>query len=267
MKIRFTKMHGLGNDFIVIDGINQRVALTPSCIVALANRHTGIGFDQCLMIEKSEDPTVDFFYRIFNADGGEVSQCGNGARCLARFIQRYGLSNKTSFRVKTQTTEMTLKINSNHTVTVDMGVPSINKSLASTLTIGAESVTFYTIDVGNPHAVILVNDIVEAPVATLGAELSKHSFFPNQCNIGFMQIVNSNAIKLRVFERGCGETLACGSGAVAAATIGMLHHHLTESVTVGLTLGELLIHWPDRNASVYMTGDAAFIYEGVLVDN
>lgn len=263
MKIQFTKMHGLGNDFMVIDGIRQSIALTPEIVCALANRNTGIGFDQCLIIEAPTSTDTDFFYRIYNADGSEVGQCGNGARCLARFVERYGLTHKKMINVATATTRMSLQLNSNATVTVDMGHP--HYELASTpnsLIIDNIAYEFHTLNLGNPHAVLMTNDINQAPVQTIGKQLSQHSFFPEQCNIGFMQLISPTHIKLRVYERGTGETQACGSGAVAAMAIGKLYHALAKDVTVSLPGGDLNVLWPENQASIYLTGDATFVYEG-----
>lgn len=264
MNIRFTKMHGLGNDFMVVDATQQSVAFTPEQIALLARRDTGVGFDQCLILEESHQPDIDFFYRIYNADGSEVGQCGNGARCLARFVQHYGLSDKKSIKVSTKTTQMTLHINEDNTVTVDLGRPQWEKKRQH-LTIENHTYEFYQIDVGNPHAILLSEEIDTAPVKTVGRQLSIHPFFPNQCNIGFMQILQPNHIRYRVYERGCGETQACGSGAVAAAAIGSLYHGLTNTVTVSLAGGDLIVHWPDHAQSIFLTGSATFVYEGILM--
>lgn len=263
MMIRFTKMHALGNDFMVVDAVNQTVTFTPEKIKAWANRHTGIGFDQCLIVEPSNDTNIDFFYRIYNADGSEVGQCGNGARCLARFIQYYQLSDKKTLTVATHTTRMTLQINADDTVSVNFGQPQWDLE-SHQLTIEGASYDFHCINVGNPHAIILTKDIAQAPVQTIGKTLSTHSFFPDQCNIGFMQILNANHIHNRVYERGCGETMACGSGAVAAAITGILFHNLNNALTVTLPGGDLFIDWPDRNGPIYLTGTATFVYEGAL---
>lgn len=263
MTLQFTKMHGLGNDFMVIDGIRQSIALTPEIICSLAKRNTGIGFDQCLIVEAPQSSDTDFFYRIYNADGSEVGQCGNGARCLARFVERYGLTQKKIINVATATTRMSLQLNNNDTVTVDMGLPHYElTSTPNTLIINNLSYDFHTINLGNPHAVLLTNDINLAPVQTIGKKLSQHAFFPEQCNIGFMQIVSPTQIKLRVYERGTGETQACGSGAVAAMAIGRLYHALAEQVTVSLPGGDLNVHWSGALASIYLTGGATFVYEG-----
>ncbi|PWY56873.1 diaminopimelate epimerase [Legionella qingyii] len=275
MKIKFTKMHGLGNDFIVIDGIHQNINLSPQQIATMAQRHTGIGFDQCLLIESSQQDGIDFNYRIFNADGQEVGQCGNGARCLALFAKYYGLINKNHVTVATRTTQMNLHINSDSSVSVDMGIPQL---APSTIPLRAEQqaieyslelqsqkmVRFHALSVGNPHAVLLVTDTETAPVDTLGKQISLHSCFPAQANVGFMQIISPQHIKLRVYERGCGETQACGSGAVAAAAIGRLYHQLDKQIKVTLPGGDLFIDWPASNKSITLTGPAVFVYEGLL---
>ncbi|KTC78546.1 diaminopimelate epimerase [Legionella cherrii] len=275
MKIKFTKMHGLGNDFMVIDGINQQINLNPQHIITMAQRHTGIGFDQCLLIEASMQEGIDFNYRIFNADGQEVGQCGNGARCLALFAKYYGLTDKNHLTVATRTTQMNLHINTDSSVSVDMGIPRLSPSDIPFITEqqSAEyflelqpnkTVHFHALSVGNPHAVLVVEDTDKAPVHALGREISLHPRFPVQANVGFMQIVNQNHIKLRVYERGCGETQACGSGAVAAAAIGRLYHQLDQQIKVTLPGGDLLIDWPSFNEPIILTGPAVFVYEGIL---
>lgn len=275
MTIKFCKMHGLGNDFMVIDCVNQHIKVSPQQIAAWAKRDTGIGFDQCLIIEPSKSPSVDFFYRIFNADGQEVGQCGNGARCLALFARYYGLTQKNNLIVATKTTTMRLTINDDNTVSVDMGLPKLNPDLIPFIAPqqakeyvleldDAPFVRIHTINVGNPHAVLVVSDTDSAPVQSLGAAIRQHPRFPEQTNVGFMQILNPKHIKLRVFERGTGETQACGSGAVAAAAIGRLYHGLGEEVKVSLLGGDLTISWPDFEESLVLTGPATFVYEGQL---
>lgn len=273
MPLQFTKMHGLGNDFIVLDGINQTISLSTKDIAQLAQRHTGIGFDQCLIIEASTKPGIDFNYRVFNADGQEVGQCGNGARCLALFAQHYGLSAKNTITVSTKTTVMSLTINPNHTVSVNMGVPSQtpknipfiaeeqNAQYPLTLNDG-RIVSIHAISVGNPHAVLVVDDLKSAPVSTLGCEISTHNRFPEQTNVGFMHIISPEHIALRVYERGSAETQACGSGAVASAAIGRLFHGLKEQIRVSLLGGDLLVDWTDTKGPITLTGPAAFVYEG-----
>ena len=276
MNLKFTKMHGLGNDFIVIDAIHQNVNLSPHQVARLSQRNTGIGFDQCLIIESSTEPDIDFFYRIFNADGQEVGQCGNGARCLARFLKYYKLSDQHTIRVATRTTRMTLQINADDTVTVDMGVPNFHPAIIpfssplqqATYSIPLndyETISIHALSVGNPHAVIIVPNIELAPVHQVVQLISEHPLFPEQTNVGFMQIISPNIVRLRVYERGCGETNACGSGAVAAVAAGRLFHRLEAQTSVSLPGGELLISWPKLDESIYLTGPAEFIYEGTLI--
>lgn len=274
MSIHFTKMHGLGNDFMVVDAIRQNIQLTPAQIRELGRRDTGVGFDQCLLIESSNNPEFDFFYRIFNANGQEVGQCGNGARCLALFAYHYGLTQKKKITVATFSTAMELLINEDKTVTVNLGRPKLEPAeiplLADevaerySLSLENEHCSFHAISVGNPHAVILVEDLNAAPVAILGREISEHSRFPEQTNVGFMQIIDKGNIALRVYERSCGETQACGSGAVAAAAIGRLFYQLHEQVNVNLPGGQLVVEWPNTAGSIYLRGPATLVYEGTL---
>ncbi len=276
MNIKFTKMHGLGNDFMVIDAVRQKIDLTPAEIITLSRRDTGVGFDQCLLIEPSHEDGIDFFYRIFNADGQEVGQCGNGARCLARFVRHYELSSKQVLHVATHTTKMQLHLNNDDSVTVDMGQPNLNpiniplstkqEAVLYTLPMeNGEPCNVHAISVGNPHAVMVVPNVTTAAVLSLGQEISEHPLFPQQTNAGFMEIINSSHIRLRVYERGCGETRACGSGAVAAVAIGRLYHQLDKQVTVTLPGGDLLVNWEDTLGSIFLTGPAAFVYEGMLM--
>lgn len=276
MTIQFTKMHGLGNDFMVIDAIHQKISLTRDQITHLSRRDIGVGFDQCLLIEPSNQPNVDFFYRIFNADGQEVAQCGNGARCLARFVRHYQLTDKRVITVATHTTRMQLQINADQTVTVDMGQPKLKptdipiqaatqKTLYAIPLEGKNSCEVHAISVGNPHAVLVVADLNSAAVDTLGKQISEHPLFPQQTNVGFMQIINSQHVQLRVYERGCGETRACGSGAVAAMAIGRLYHQLAEQVTVSLPGGDLQVNWTSMDDAILLTGPATFVYEGRLL--
>lgn len=276
MQLKFTKMHGIGNDFIVLDGINQQITLTSEDITQLAQRHTGIGFDQCLIIEPSSKANVDFNYRIYNADGQEVGQCGNGARCLALFAKHYGLTDKNNITVATKTTQMNLRINPNNTVSVNMGQPKLKPQDIPFIQAQEEilypvplkdgrTINIHTINVGNPHAVLIVPNVDSAPVASLGAEISEHELFPEQTNVGFMHIVSPNHIQLRVYERGCAETQACGSGAVAAAAIGRLFHGLAPQIQVSLLGGDLIIDWPDTNGPISLTGPATFVYEGHIL--
>src|SRR3990167_4033810 len=282
MSLRFTKMNGLGNDFIVIDAINQIVNLNSDQISFLANRYTGIGFDQCLLIETSPLPKIDFFYRIFNANGQEVGQCGNGARCLARFVEYYGLTDKKEIQIATKTTQMGLKLNADNTVSVDMGcpkwepkeIPLLADEEAATyeLHLINESTTkpdvthhIHSLSVGNPHAVTVVSNVTSTDVNTMGQAISEHPLFPEQSNASFMQILDSEHIKLRVYERGSGETLACGSAAVAAVAVGRRFYQLASQVNVNLPGGDLIVDWPSQQGSIRLTGPASFVYEGILL--
>lgn len=275
MSLRFTKMHGLGNDFMVIDAINQQVHLDKTLIRALSKRDTGVGFDQCLLVEPGDKVNADFFYRIFNADGQEVGQCGNGARCLARFVHHYKLTSKRQITLATKTTRMTVQLNEDETVTVDFGQPNFVPALIPLsakeeapiyhLSLkNGQNQAIHALSVGNPHAVCLVKDLQVSDVAGLGREISEHAWFPEQTNAGFMEIRAKDCIHLRVYERGCGETRACGSGAVAAAAAGRRFHQLTDPVQVILPGGMLLVSWPDFNQSISLTGPASFVYEGSL---
>lgn len=274
--MKFTKMHGLGNDFMVIDATKNPRDLQPADIQKWSRRNTGIGFDQCLVVETSHNPEIDFFYRIFNADGNEVGQCGNGARCLARFIQHYGLSRKKAIIVATKTTQMQLIINDDDSVTVEMGIPQFSPQTIPLLSevqlkqyaldlADEKQVSVHALSMGNPHAVLKIDAVDKAPVTTIGQQISEHRLFPEQCNAGFMEIVSADHLKLRVYERGCGETQACGSGAAAAAAVGRLFYQMNDTITVSLPGGELLIHWQGINHPLYLTGSATFVYEGEMI--
>lgn len=278
MTLQFTKMHGLGNDFIVINALDQPFNLTASDITRLSRRDTGIGFDQCLVIEPSLQKDIDFFYRIFNANGQEVGQCGNGARCLARFVQQYGLSNQTNLTIATKTTRMQLQIHPNKSVTVDMGQPNFEPKMiplnvsqqAPLYSLGLQDnqiCRIHAMSIGNPHAVMQVQDLNQIPIQDIGLQISEHPLFPEQTNVGFMQIINPKLIVLRVYERGCGETRACGSAAVAAVAIGRRYHELAQQVTVRLPGGDLIVDWPDMNKSIFLTGSATFVYQGELLND
>lgn len=272
--INFTKMHGLGNDFVVIDAINQNVDLKAEQIRQLSDRHFGIGFDQLLLVEKPVSANADFKYRIFNADGSEVAQCGNGARCFARFVRDKQLTDKDEIRVDTNSGQLLLHLDEDDLVTVNMGVPRHapdeipmlveEESKYYTVAVNDTERAFGAVSMGNPHAVLQVNDVKTAPVAELGSELERHPVFPERANIGFMQVVDRQHIKLRVFERGAGETLACGSGACAAVVIGIEHHLLDHEVFVELPGGELKISWSGRGEPVFMTGPAVTVFNGTL---
>jgi diaminopimelate epimerase len=272
MKLHFTKMHGLGNDFLVFDGITQDVQLSPERIRALADRHLGIGCDQLLLVEAATAPDVDFRYRIFNADGNEVEQCGNGARCFARFVREQGFIARDEIRVETVGGIIQLRIEADDQVTVDMGrphfepedIPFIAECRHSryAINIGHRHLEIGAVSMGNPHAVLEVDDVENAPVASLGPLLEQHERFPRRVNVGFMEVVTRYHIRLRVFERGVGETMACGSGACAAVVVGREQGLLEESVRVELRGGSLWVRWQGGNASVTMTGPAVRIFEG-----
>ena len=278
--LKFTKMHGLGNDFIVIDGISQPFDPAAAPIAAWADRHTGIGFDQLLLVEKPSSPDADFRYRIFNADGGEVEQCGNGARCFARFVADRGLTGKREIRVETAKGIIVPKLEDNGLVTVNMGRPRLRPSeipflpqegeaddaLEYAAQIGGETVRFGVVNMGNPHAVLQTADTASAPVGRIGAALELHPQFPEKANIGFMQVLDNRHICLRVFERGVGETQACGTGACAAVVQGVRLGLLDGGVPVEVALpgGRLWVSW-DGSGDVLMTGPAQTVFDGELV--
>jgi diaminopimelate epimerase len=274
MLLRFTKMHGCGNDFVVLDLVTQRFALKERHIRKLADRHFGIGCDQVLAVEAPTRPDVDFRYRIFNADGGEVEQCGNGARCFARYVRDKRLIGKDDIRVETRAGVIELHITRNHQVQVDMGparlapadIPFAAPAQAATYAIEAAGQTFEigAVSMGNPHAVLLVDDVERAPVATLGPQLEIHPRFPQRANIGFMQVLNRAEINLRVWERGAGETLACVTGACAAAVSGQLRGLLDQQVKANLRGGSLTIEWRGEGQPVIMTGPTATVFEGQI---
>ncbi len=271
--ISFSKMHGLGNDFVVIDAINQDINLSTEQIRFIANRHFGIGCDQLLLVEK---PTTnaDFRYRIFNADGGEVEQCGNGARCFALFVHDQGLSNKDQITVETNTGIIYPRLEGGDQVSINMGAPRFEPASLPFnavelrpnyhITHHGEDIIIGAVSMGNPHAVYEVCDIDTAPVELLGPAISHHPDFPQRVNAGFMQIVDRNHIRLRVFERGSGETLACGTGACAAMVIGRQWGKLNETVKVDLPGGQLLIRWLGDGEPVWMTGPATHVFEGKI---
>lgn len=273
MILKFTKMHGLGNDFIVIDGVNQDLNLSAQQIVKLADRHLGIGFDQCLIVEPSQRQSIDFNYKIYNANGQEVGQCGNGARCLASFIRYKGLSDKTLLTVTTQMTEMSLQIENDGVVSVDMGKPNLIPDLIP-LDFAARQMFYpiplnsgktclvHSLSVGNPHAILVVDDLSYTEIAAIGSEISQHKLFPEGVNVGFMQILSNKHIKLRVYERGCGETQACGSGAVAAAASAILYHDLSSDVQVSLPGGDLRVTWPCLDGNIFLSGPTAIVFDG-----
>lgn len=274
MRYRFTKMHGLGNDFVVFDGVRQTLQLTPEQVRFVADRHFGVGCDQVLLVEPPDRLGADFRYRIFNADGGEVEQCGNGARCFARFVHEEGLTDKDEVTVQTAAGLMHLSRPVNDQVTVDMGVPRLEpteipfeapaRSASYTLNVDGGAVQIGAVSLGNPHAVLEVEDVTTAPVAELGPLIERHPRFPLRVNVGFMEVVEPNRIRLRVFERGTGETLACGSGACAAVVVGNVQGLLGPEVRVELPGGQLMVSWPGEGDVVRMTGPAARVYEGLI---
>ena len=274
MKFRFSKMHGLGNDFVVIDGVRQAIALTPAQIRFLADRHFGVGCDQLLLVERPTHPDVDFRYRIFNADGGEVEQCGNGARCFVRFVHEQGLTETREIRVETLGGVISPRLEADGTVTVDMGVPvleperipfaSTSAEVVQPLEVDGGSIEITAVSMGNPHAVQVVADVDAAPVAAQGASIEAHPRFPQRVNAGFMQIIGRRHIRLRVFERGVGETLACGTGACAAVVAGILRGQLDSPVRVETRGGELSIAWQGAGTPVSMTGPAVTVFTGEI---
>jgi len=273
--LQFVKMHGLGNDFVVIDAINQQVNLGEAEVRRIADRHFGVGCDQLLLVEKPEGRDADFRYRIFNADGSEVAQCGNGARCFARFVREQGLSGKSEIRVETRAGHLVLRHEGDGLVTVDMGVPrhapadipllAEGESDGYRVHVDGLDRVFGAVSIGNPHAVLRVENIETAPVEKLGALLERHDLFPERANIGFMQVLDRQSVRLRVFERGAGETLACGSGACAAVVVGNEWGLLDDKVRVTLPGGELLIRWSGRGHPVLMSGPAVTVFNGSLL--
>ena len=274
MILKFTKMHGLGNDFVMLDLISQRCNLRAGHIRKLADRRRGIGCDQVLVIEAPEDPDVDFRYRIYNADGREVEQCGNGARCVARFVRDRRLTSKQEIRVETRNGVMDLRVREDKLVEVNMGAPILDPALIPfkaaaqardyPLELADTSLRICAVSMGNPHAVTLVDTVAGAPVEELGPLIEQHPDFPEQVNAGFMQVVHPGEIHLRVFERGVGETQACGSGACAAVVAGRLLGLLEEQVSVHLVGGDLEIAWAGESHPVMMTGPATRVFEGSI---
>ncbi len=273
MEIKFTKMHGLGNDFVVIDAISQVINLTSEQIVAISDRHFGVGCDQLLLVEKPLDVRAEFRYRIFNADGGEVEQCGNGARCFAIFVREQGLTTNDTILVETAGGLIELIVEQDQ-VTVNMGVPDFHpESLPFLVESQAESYNLMVNDteyaigavsMGNPHAVLQVDDVDKADVKSIGAAIESHALFPNRVNVGFMEIVNRDEIRLRVYERGAAETLACGTGACAAVSVGRMLGKLNERVTVQLHGGSLDVRWQGEGHTLLMTGPATTVFQGLI---
>ena len=276
MLLRFTKMHGLGNDFMVVDLISQRAHIHPTTIKKLSNRKTGIGFDQLLTVTPPDNPDADFRYTIFNADGSEAEQCGNGARCFLRFVRDQGLTTKSVICLQTRSGQITCQLEKDGNITVNMGAPILQPDRIPfiadipqilydlNLPGSKDQITASVMNVGNPHAVVTVDDLEIAPVASLGQILESHQRFPDKVNVGFMQIISRQHIKLRVYERGVGETEACGSGACAAVVAGRLQGLLDENVNVDLPGGKLCLRWAGDDSPIMMTGPACRVYEGRL---
>ena len=282
MKLRFTKMHGAGNDFVVLDATRFPIGLSPEQLRRLGDRRFGVGADQILLVEKSSAPGIDFRYRIFNADGGEVEQCGNGSRCFVRYVREHGLTDKRAIRVETMNTVLELREQPDGRVTVDMNAPvfdlpqvpfdaeglqprELNGFALWPLALGdGDTVEAAVLSMGNPHAVQRVEDIERAPVAIEGPQIESHERFPRRVNAGFMQVLDRGRIRLRVYERGVGETLACGTGACAAVVAGIRLGWLDRKVDVHMRGGMLTIEWPTDDANVLMTGPAETVFEGEI---
>ena len=281
MKLKFTKMHGAGNDFIVIDAINQVVNLTPDQWHFIADRRFGIGADQMLVVEKSTTPDVDFRYRIFNSDGGEVEQCGNGARAFVKFVVDKGLTDRREIRVETMSGVISPRLEDDGRITVDMGPPIFDTKLIPfdsngltaakehtalvwPLDVNGKLISTVVLSMGNPHVVQIVHDVDQAPVETDGPAIENHPRFPKRVNAGFMQIIDMHHVKLRVFERGAGETLACGTGACAAVVAGIQLGLLDSPVSVATRGGELSIEWHGSEHAVMLTGPAVSVFEGSI---
>lgn len=272
--LQFTKMHGLGNDFIVLDGINQNFDLTPELIQQLASRHKGIGFDQCLIVEPPQDSTSDFYYRIFNADGTEVGQCGNGARCLALFIKENALSKKNEYTVKTFASTLRLRPLSDNEVWVEFDEPDFspinvpiryqNKAIHYPFKINKDVYQLHCLNVGNPHGILIVKDLPDDLIQSIGLSLSKHPEFLEGANISFVKINSTQEAILRVYERGCGETHACGSAAIASAACLRLFHSGADKIVMHLPGGSLTINWQGTGHKISFTGSATTVFKGSI---
>jgi len=273
--LSFTKMHGLGNDFLVTNSLTQDLSLTPRLIQQLSDRYRGVGFDQLLLVEPPTHPQHDFRYRIFNADGTEVEQCGNGARCFAKYVYDNHFSTKKKLTVETTKGVIILSIEDNGEVRVNMGIPHFTPTEIPFITpeesthydieLEGNKITFGALSMGNPHAVICVDHIKTAPVQTIGAAMQQQPCFPNKVNVGFMEIESPTSIQLRVYERGVGETLACGTGACAAVAYGIVQNKLAPKVQVSLPGGILTIEWAGKDQPLFMTGPAETVYQGTIV--
>ena len=273
MFLKFTKMHGTGNDFVVIDGVRQNISLSPEQLRLLADRHFGVGCDQILLVEKSRHKEADFRYRIFNADGGEVEQCGNGARCFVRFVHERGLTSKREIVVETGSGLISPRLEDDGRVTVNMGAPVFDPeripfaglgAVSEPLDVAGETLEISALSMGNPHAVQVVADVEHAPVEKLGPLIEQHPRFPRRVNAGFMQVKDRSHIRLRVYERGSGETLSCGTGACAAVVAGIRRGLLDSPVSVATRGGLLTIAWNGEDTPVLMTGPAITVFEGEI---
>jgi len=274
MLLRFTKMHGLGNDFMVLDLVSQHAHIQPRHVQAWADRHTGVGFDQLLIVEPPGNPDVDFRYRIFNADGSEVEQCGNGARCFARFVLDKRLTAKRRIRVETRGGIIELRVRTDGQVSVDMGPPRLapaqipfqadSEQRSYRVDVDGQQVELAAISMGNPHAVLRVENVDSAPVHELGPRLEHHPRFPQRVNVGFLQVIDRHQARLRVWERGAGETRACGTGACAAAVATIRQGWMDSPVQLDLPGGRLSIEWTGPGRPVIMTGPAVRVYEGQI---
>ena len=274
MNLKFTKMHGAGNDFVVLDGVRQKIELSPEQLRLLADRHFGVGCDQILLVEKAQHAEADFRYRILNADGGEVEQCGNGARCFVRFVHDQKLTHKREIVVETRSGLIMPRLENDGRVTVDMGAPIFDAALipfdggsgaaSEPLDVAGETLQISALSMGNPHAVQVVADVERAPVEKLGPLIERHPRFPNSVNAGFMQIMDRQHIRLRVYERGTGETLSCGTGACAAVVAGIRRGLLDSTVNVATHGGVLVIAWAGEGQPVLMTGPAITVFAGEI---
>ena len=263
-RLEFTKMEGAGNDFVVFDATREPLRLSADQRRRIADRHFGVGCDQILVVERPVGPDADFGYRIFNSDGGEVEQCGNGARCFVKFVHERGLTRKREIRVETLGGAIVPRLEDDGEVSVNMGPPALAKRFVETLDVGGEPIEFAILSIGNPHAVQLVADTERAPVERQGPLIERHARFPDRVNAGFMQVVDRHAIRLRVYERGAGETLACGTGACAAAVSGIVRGLLDSPVAVRARGGTLTVSWAGGDNPVWMKGPATKVYEGVV---
>ncbi len=272
--LKFTKMQGAGNDFVVVDAVNQQVALDAQTVKRIADRRFGVGCDQILLIERPRTPGTDFYYRIYNADGEEVQHCGNGARCFLRYVRDKGLTDKTQIRVETLAGVIVPKLESDGQVTVDMGAPEFEPAKIPFLAdaqaqtyridVAGQSVEISALSMGNPHAVQIVDSVERAPVLTQGPLIEHHPRFPQRANAGYMEVVDRHRVKLRVYERGAGETLACGTGACAAVVTGVTRGFLDSPVSVHTRGGPLSVAWAGGRRPVLLTGAAETVFEGAI---